>query len=676
MQYYIKKIRIISAIILFIEVILLTFVICLNFFDFIEGAKAYIEENYLIIVIVSVFVLVDWLYFALAFHRIKSIRFKNNLTTATLFGETIQESLSFSQLGIVVVNDTHDIIWTNEIISQIDEQLLDKNILDAFPKLRELHDNFSEDKIIKVQIKDIIFDVNYVRTSNVYFFKNVTDYDNLITYSKEQAVVLGIVMIDNYEELAEGQEETSDTLSRVKTKINEYFKDYGVLLRKYSNNSYFAICNYDSLFKMKEDSFSILDIVKEQASEDELIPTLSIGFAHDFPSIYKLNEMALNAIDIAISRGGDQVVVSKYASDLEFFGGRTEGIEKRNKVKVRILADSFMSLIKNAKNVLVMGHTDMDMDALGSSLGVKAMCDSVKVPCHIIYDSKLVEKKAKFAFMRTFSKEETKNMVLTPKEALSKIVSKTILVCVDFHRPSLAMSKEVLEKCDKVVVIDHHRRSEEFIDNPIFTYFEITASSASELIAELINYSSNNPSVTIPPSYATIMLAGIFLDTNYYRSSTSGFRTFEASMFLRNFGADNVTADDFLKDDYEEHMMISEIIATIKTPHTGVAYCVNPKSTLIEPATIAKVANECISMRGISAAFVLGKISENEVKISARSDGRINVQLLCEKLGGGGHFTMAAAIVKVKDINEAVDRLEDTLKIYLDDAKVDPNLED
>ena len=415
--------------------------------------------------------------------------------------------------------------------------------------------------------------------------------------------------------------------------------------------------------------FNILDIVKEQATENELVPTLSIGFAHDFPSIYKLNEMALNAIDIAISRGGDQVVVSKYASDLEFFGGRSEGIEKRNKVKVRILADSLVSLLKNAKNVLVMGHKDMDMDALGSSLGVKAICDSIGVPCHIIYESKLVEKKAKNAFISTFDKDESKEIALTPKEALSKVASKTILVCVDFHRPSLAMSKELLDKCDKVVVIDHHRRSEEFIDNPIFTYFEITASSASELITELINYSSNNPAITIPPSYATIMLAGIFLDTNYYRSTTSGFRTFEASMFLRNFGADNITADDFLKDDYEEHMMISEIISTMKTPYTGVAYCINPKNQPIEQATLAKVANQCMSMRGISAAFSLGKISEGEVKVSARSDGNINVQLLCEKLGGGGHFTMAAAIIKTKDILEAVSILEDVLKIYLDDAR-------
>ena len=676
MQHYIRKIRIISAILLGIEILALSFLVSLYFFDFIEGSKAVIEDNYLIIVFAAIFLLVDWIYFALIFQRLKSIRFKNNLQTANLFGETIQESLSFSQLGIIVVNDSHDIIWTNEIITQIDEHLLDKNILDALPQLREFQEGTNEDRVIKVKIKDIIFDVTYVKSSNVYFFKNVTDYDNLIQYSIEQAVVLGIVMIDNYEELAEGQEETSDTLSRVKTKINEYFKEYGVLLRKYSNNSYFAICNYDSLFKMKEDGFNILDIVKEQATENELVPTLSIGFAHDFPSIYKLNEMALNAIDIAISRGGDQVVVSKYASDLEFFGGRSEAIEKRNKVKVRILADSLISLLKNTKNVLVMGHTEMDMDALGSALGVKAICDSIGVACHIIYDTKLVEKKAKHAFMTSFTKEETKSMVLTPKEALSKIASKTILVCVDFHRPSLAMSKEVLDKCDKVVVIDHHRRSEEFIDNPIFTYFEITASSASELITELINYSSNNPAITIPPSYATIMLAGIFLDTNYYRSSTSGFRTFEASMFLRNFGADNVTADDFLKDDYEEHMMISEIIATMKTPYTGVAYCFNPKTTLVEQATLAKVANQCIAMKGISAAFSLGKISEGEVKVSARSDGRVNVQLLCEKLGGGGHFTMAAAVIKVREISEAVDRLEDVLRLYLEDAKTESNLED
>lgn len=673
MQKYFKKLRILALIFFGVELLICLTLVLFEFVltDFLVEVTNFIREYHFVYIILVSLMLLNWLFFFIVTYRLNRIRIRNNLSTAHLFGGTIQDSIDFAQLGIIVVDDNQDIIWTNEVINQANDALLDRNILDVFPKLREFQnktETFDEKKVL-VTIKDIIFSVSYLENSHVYFFKNVTDYEKLYKFSKDEAVCLGIVMIDNYEELAAGEEDTSDVLARVKTSINEYFKNNNVLLRKYLSNSYFAICNYNSLQKMKDDNFSILDTVKEQATRDELVPTLSIGFAHDFPSVTKLNEMAINSIEIAISRGGDQVVISKYSSDLQFFGGKSEGIEKRNKVKVRILADSLISIIKGAKNVLVMGHKDMDMDALGSCLGIKAICKSVDIPCNIVYDSKLVERKARNAFSSTFSKDEARDIIYSPKEALSKITTKTKLICVDFHRPSLALSKEVLEACDKVAIIDHHRRSEEFIENPIFNYIETSASSASELIVELIRYSSINPPIDIPSNYATIMLAGVFLDTNYYRSTTSGLRTFEASMILRGFGADNTVADDFLKDEYEEKLLISKIVSTIKTPYTGIVYCVADKNLIVDPETLAKAANECMSMKGINAAFAIGRISDKDVKFSGRSDGSINVQLLCEKLGGGGHFTMAAGIVKTNNPDDVVERLEDVLRVHIDDAR-------
>lgn len=673
MQAYFKKIRIASAIIIFVELASLLTFFFLYYYD-VGSLKSSIDSYSLILITIGV-VLLDWFIILIILLKINYIRYKNNLKTANLFGSTVQDSIEFAKLGIIAVNEEQNIIWCNEVINTVNEHLLDKNILDEFPKLREFMSKEDENKIIRITIKDLVFDVSYVPTSEVYFFKNVTDYDNLFKYSKEQAIVLGIIMIDNYDDLNSNEDESSDVMAKVKTKINDYFKNYGVLLRKYSNSSYFAICNYESLSKMKENEFEILDIVKEQAQEDELIPTLSIGFAHDFPSVYKLNEMANSAIEIAISRGGDQAVVSKYGSDLQFFGGKSEGVEKRNKVKVRVLADSLISILKNAKNVYIMGHTQMDMDALGSCLGVKAICNHLEIPSQIVYDPKLVERKAKTAFTSTFSKEESKELTILPRDAMNKITSKTLLVVVDFHRPSLALSKELLDACDKVLVIDHHRRSEEFIESPIFTYIETSASSACELIAELIKYSSINPPIEIPSNFATIMLSGVFLDTNYFRSTTSGFRTFEASMILKGFGADNILADDFLKDDYEEHLLISKIVSTIKTPFSGVVYCSCDNDTIIDSVTLSKVANECMQMKGVNAAFTIGRTSNDEVKISARSDGSINVQLICEKLGGGGHFAMAATLFKSKDVNEIIERLEETLEDYLDSARSTTNQE-
>ena len=379
--------------------------------------------------------------------------------------------------------------------------------------------------------------------------------------------------------------------------------------------------------------------------------------------------MANSAIDIAISRGGDQVVVAQYGHDLKFFGGRSESFEKNNRVKLRVLCESLKALIKDSKNVYIMGHKDMDLDSIGSCLGAKALCEGFGVPSKIIFDPKLADRNTRYAVTTTFTRQEFNEKFILPKDALAKFTAKTLLICCDFHKPSLAMSEEVLNVADKVVVIDHHRRSEEFIENPIFTEIDPSASSASELVAELIGYSSNNPKIKILEDYATIMLAGIFLDTNFYKSPVCGIRTFEASMILKENGADNNRADEFLKDDYEEHLLISKIISTIKTPYVGVVYCLGPNDDIIDGDTLSKAANECISMKGINASFIIGKVGDKKVKISARSDGTINVQLLMEKMGGGGHYNMAAMVFDSSRISEIESLLLETLRDHLEEAK-------
>ncbi len=661
-----RKMKIRALFIVALELISAAALAVFYFYDFFNFRDIYIIE-YLFATLAG-FVVINVLFIWVMLVRLSKIRKKSDLKAAELIGNDVQEAYKFGMIGLVVVDESDIVLWTNDLFQERQIDLLDINILEWQPNLRELHDA-SPDVVVKIEVNSRNYDVKYLSDAGLYIFKDMTEYESIFEYSREQAPVLGIIMLDNYSDVAGNLDDANDVISKVKNLIFDYAKEYGVLLRRYRNDAYFALCNYSSLSRMKKDRFSLLEKVRELGAKEETPPTLSIGLAHDFPDVVKLNEMAGNAIDIAMSRGGDQVVVSKYGDELIFFGGKSEAQEKRNKVKVRVMADSVLSLIKNSSNVIIMGHTAMDMDALGACLGMRAICEYCNKSSHIVYDPKLLERKTKFALTGAFSREELARITISPSDSVDKVRSNTLVIVCDVHRPSLTMAPKLLEKATKVMVIDHHRRAEEFIESPVFSYVEPSASSTCELVTELIRYSSANPRIEISPTYATIMLSGIFLDTTYFKSKNTGIRTFEASMVLKEYGADNSVADDYLKDEFEEYSLVTKIISTLKTPHYGVVYCVAEESELIEISTLAKVANQCMQMKGVNAAFVIGNTDEKETRISARSDGTINVQMLAEKMFGGGHFTMAGVSFKNGTIKKAEEKLLEVLNEYLNDAR-------
>lgn len=661
-----RKMKIRALFIIALELISAAALAVIYFYNFFNFRDIFIIE-YLFATLAG-FVVINVLFIWVMLIRLSKIRKKSDLKAAELIGNDVQEAYKFGMIGLVVVDENDIVLWTNDLFQERQIDLLDINILDWQPNLRELHDA-SPDVVVKIEVNSRNYDVKYLSDAGLYIFKDMTEYESIFEYSREQAPVLGIIMLDNYSDVAGNLDDANDVISKVKNLIFDYAKEYGVLLRRYRNDAYFALCNFTSLQRMKKDRFSLLEKVRELGAKEETPPTLSIGLAHDFPDVIKLNEMAGNAIDIAMSRGGDQVVVSKYGDELIFFGGKSEAQEKRNKVKVRVMADSVLSLIKNSSNVIIMGHTAMDMDALGACLGMRAICEYCNKSSHIVYDPKLMERKAKFAFTGAFSREELARITISPSDSIDKVRSNTLVIVCDVHRPSLTMAPKLLEKATKVMVIDHHRRAEEFIESPVFSYVEPSASSTCELVTELIRYSSANPRIEISPTYATIMLSGVFLDTTYFKSKNTGIRTFEASMVLKEYGADNSVADDYLKDEFEEYSLVTKIISTLKTPHYGVVYCVAEEGELIEVATLAKVANQCMQMKGVNAAFVIGNTDEKETRVSARSDGTINVQMLAEKMFGGGHFTSAGVTFKNGTIKKAEEKLLEVLNEYLNDAR-------
>ena len=614
-------------------------------------------------------VIIDIVYVWGVLFYFSKIRQKTDLRAADLIGSDIEEAYNFGMLGLAVVDENNVVLWTNTLFKERAIEILDENILEWQPELKDLVEGSSK-TVIKIQVNNRNYDVKLLKEAGLYIFKDTTDFETLSNYSKRQAVVIGQIIIDNFSDVSGNGEETNDVLSKVRTAIYDYARDFSALLRKISNDAYLIICNFESLEKMIADKFSLLDKIHEIGEKEATPPTLSIGIAYDYPDVVKLNDMSVSALEIATSRGGDQVVVSQYGQDLTFFGGKSEAQENHNKVRVRVMGDAVISLIRNSANVVIMGHSMLDMDAIGACVGVKAICDTLGKQSKIVYNPKSIERKCKGALVATFSKEEMNKVFCSEAEGLDLLKGNTLVIVCDVHKTSMTLAPKIIEKANKIMIIDHHRRGEDFIESPIFSDIDSSASSTCEMIAELVKYASTNPRVKIPAAYATVMLSGIFMDSNFFKSTTSGARTFEAAMFLKECGADNAKADDFLKDEFEEHALVNKILNNTKTPYYGIVYCMADDEDIIEAATLAKVGNACMSMKGINASFVIGKTATDEVRISCRSDGTINVQLLAEKMNGGGHFTQAACSFKHYSLENAETRLLNVLNDYLNDARV------
>ena len=669
MKKKINRARLLAFITIIVELVGLAVFTVFYFNNFLH-TKDICKPEYIIIgavAIVALNIVMLWV----STLRVASYRHRTDLKAAEVIGSDVQEAYNFAMIGLVVTDENDIVIWDNSLFKERHIDIIDSNIFDWQKDLKVLKEKGNPEEVVKTVINNRNFEVKFLSDAGLWIFKDTTDYESIYTYSKQQAPVVGILSMDNYDEVIKGDDDYNDTITKAKDLIFEYAQKYGVLLRKYKDSNYLMLCNYDAYSKMKDDNFSIVDRVRSVSFGEDIPLTLSIGIARDFPDVVKLNELANAALSIAMSRGGDQVVVSVYGKEMEFYGGKTEAQEKRSRVKIRVLADSLINLIKNASNVLIMGHTNMDMDALGSCLGVKAICDRVGVPSKVVVDLRATENKTRAAITSLFNKDELIELIVPAKDALGMVQNDTLVVVCDVHIPNMVMAPAILDKTNKVVVIDHHRRAEEYIESPVFNYIDPAASSASELITEFIRFSSISPRIELNSTFATIMLSGIFLDSSFYKSKNTGIRTFEASTILKEFGADNSIADDLLKDDYEEYLETTSIVRNIKTVDYGVVYAIADPSKVYDTASIAKAANACLSMKEVHAAFVIGKTSSRETKISARSDGLINVSLLCEKLGGGGHFTSAAATFLKSDVKEVENLLLNVIHLYLADAKND-----
>ncbi len=491
------------------------------------------------------------------------------------------------------------------------------------------------------------------------YFIDETEYIKLQEKFDDSKICVGIVMIDNYEEIMQGisSEDKLEITAKIEKTLYDWQATFKGLVLKQERDNFVCIFEQKYLEEIKEKKFSILDSIKELEVPGRIQSTLSIAISNEGESNYEKYKSAKAAMDIALGRGGDQAVVREDGKYL-FFGGRAQEVEKRTKVKARIVAHALEELICEAKDVLIMGHTNGDIDCMGASLGVYRIAKSLEKESYIVNETSGIS--LDNFIQEAKSHKEYQDIIINKNEALSKISQDTLLIIVDTHKKTYVEVPELLEKTNKIVVIDHHRRSTDFIENATLTFQEVYASSASELVTELIEYSEKIHKLS--EIEVEGLYAGIMMDTKNFTFKT-GVRTFEAAAYLRRCGVDIIKVKKWFQSDIKTYNTISEIVSDAKIVNDTIAISIYYKEDKNANIICAKAADELLTISDITASFVIGYLGD-KVCISGRSIGDINVQVILEKLGGGGHITLAGAQVEGMDIEDVKNELINRINEY------------
>ncbi|NLW39622.1 MAG: phosphoesterase [Tissierellia bacterium] len=580
---------------------------------------------------------------------------------------------------LVLLEMDGTISWYNTRFKDLfaDEDLLNKKIDELLPQLeveRLLEDE--DRKPVEVAYEDQYYEIHYnvvdskktISTREniiMLYLVNKTDEAQLYNRYKDEILAVCLAYVDNYDEVKNSTPELDRpiVLAEIDKVINSYVTKHNGLVRKYENDKYLFIFHNRDLERIKDKRFDILDQIREIDKGNPISITLSMGVGINGKNPYENYEFARAAIDIALGRGGDQAVI-KEDNNLSFYGGKTKAIEKRNKVRSRVIAHALMQLIDQAEEVIVMGHKNADMDSFGASIGIIRAVRNRKKDAYLVLEK--VNPSIRNIYNRMVEEApEYLDIILSPEDALEVVNESSLLIMVDNHRPSFAEAPELLELTDKIVVIDHHRRGAEFIEEPVLTYLEPYASSTCELVTEMLYYMSDKLEMT--KFEADALLAGITVDTKNFTFQT-GVRTFEAASILKRAGADTTNVRQLFRDDYNIYLKKADVIKNSKILFEKIAIG-RLESDLEDSILIAaQSANDLLNIDGVEASFVLTQWGQ-KVHISGRSLGNISAQLILEKLGGGGHLTSAGTQIEDKTIDEVEELLIETIEEYLKEGE-------
>lgn len=652
----------------FIELIVAVGLIVVYFLfseiDFIKNYFLYILLAYfLLIIFTNIFI--NFKYFS----NVEKYLNRTDITIASIFGNEVSPVFEFGNIVILVYNEIDEFIWISQTSLLKKDTILGQKTYDLIPNFDELVvKEDSQDIYTEIDGKTFQLEINI--GLKVIYLKDVSAQVIQNNKIENERTFIGHIVIDNYQDviISLGESDFVLYVTEVKEQIMNWARKYNLFIRSYGNDSFLIIGEESSYQQMLKDNFSIIDEVRNSSNEKDNPLTISIGIGKgNTTSILRTSELSYMALNMALSRGGDQVVINHFGKPLEYYGAKNEIKQTRSHVRGRVLATSLANLIKSCKNVIIMGHKNMDFDALGASLGVLAICKSLKAKSFFVYEDDLVETQTKNAFRQDFSSSEIAENTITPAKALQIASDQTLVIVVDTHRIESTLQPRLIEKCKDFCVIDHHRKGDTFIENPVFQYHEPQSSSASELVTELIYYQQNK--VNVSDKIANFLLSGICLDTKFFKSSTSG-KTFEMAMVLRNYQANVEHVTDFFKEEYEEMKLISAMVNTSRALSPGIYMAYGDEGDIITRTSLSKVAEEILSTKGVQAIFVIGRTNNNEISISARSLSDFNVEIIMKSMGGGGHFSKAATQLQNRDINSVIEELEEKVKIFIRDGRL------
>ena len=638
-----------------------------------------------IMIIPSVFIFMAVVAYSYYANNRRKSEISETLQDLTLSVDTAaKSSLINSPFPLIIMESNGNIIWRSaKFISEFegfDINLYLNNLIDDIKlDIKETEKDVSKEKQISkhIELNDKHYEVlgKFVHSKKydkkhddkymmMLYFIDETEMMKLKEEYKDSKSCVTIIMIDNYEETMQQLE--SEEKPQVTAEIDKYIyewtdKSNGVLIKS-DRDRYVYLFEQRYSEKVKQDKFSILDKVKDIQTKENVQITLSIAISNDGMTDKEKYRSAQAAMDVVLGRGGDQAVIRENEI-YKFYGGRAQEVEKRTKVKARVVAHALENLIKDASKVMVMGHTNPDIDSMGSSMGIYRLAKSLDKKAYIIDSS---ETNTLQSFKNDLAKEpEYEDILITKEVAEENIDKETLVVVVDTHKTTYVEAPELLKRTDKIVIIDHHRRSADYIENATLTFQEVYASSAAELVTELLQYAEVH--VDLKTIEAESLYAGIMMDTKNFTFKT-GVRTFEAAAYLRRCGVNIIRVKKWFQSNLETFNKIATIVKKAEIVNETIAIATYEKKDKEASLICAKAADELLTISDITASFVMGKAG-NKICISGRSIGDINVQVILEKLGGGGHITLAGAQVEGMTMEETKQELINRINEYFSEIE-------
>ena len=635
-----------------------------------------------------------FLYFILVmllFWRSRKVIANEVINFATQYSSVQKKLLNEFEIPYILLDNSAKILWMNEAsceLSGLDKKYR-KSVTTIFPTItREFLSKTQDSESITIERDERVYRIAFRRI----YFQSIAQESEILEYNSEedfltamyifdetqlnnykneiqrQKLVSSLVYIDNYDEALDSIEDVKRSLlvALIDRRVNQYFSKVDGLVRKIEKDKYFVVFKYQYLETLKEDKFKLLEDVKSIKVGNEMAVTLSVGIGINDNNYNENYEFARASIDLALGRGGDQVVI-KEGEEITYYGGKAKQVENKNRVKARVKAQALQEIIESCENVLIMGHSISDIDALGAGIGIYCAATLSGKKAQIVINEPTSSIRP---LMEKFSTEKgyPEDMFIDSEAAIEMVNRNTLVMVVDTNRPSYTECPQLLDKTDYIVVFDHHRQNSEVIENPVLSYIEPYSSSACEMVAEVLQYYRDG--VKLNSTEADCIYAGILIDTNNFMTKT-GVRTFEAAAYLKRSGAEVTRVRKLLRNDMSCYKARAEAVRHAEVYRGAFAISVCPSENVESPTIVgAQAANELLNIIGIKASFVLTEYN-GKIYISSRSIDEINVQLIMEKLGGGGHLNVAGAQLSDCTILKAKHMIQDTIDEMLKEGDIE-----